>query len=80
MTNADKTAVNRAIDNMTHVNDVTIKNLKIYKDILLTMIDAAVGKAVKESVKKIQELNATCSKSFINLKCRKLLKSLSREP
>ncbi|XP_022040309.1 uncharacterized protein LOC110942856 [Helianthus annuus] len=65
MTNSDKTIVNRAIDDATHANDATIVNLRIDKDVLQAMIDAAVGKAVRKAVKKFKEPNATCCKSHL---------------
>ena len=47
MANSGKITVNRAIDDATHANDATIVSLRISKGVLQTMIDAAVGKAVK---------------------------------
>ena len=63
MTNSDKTAVDRVMNDATHDNEATIVNLRISKDVLQAMIDAAVGKAVRKAVKKFKEPNATCSKS-----------------
>ncbi|XP_022033114.1 uncharacterized protein LOC110934240 [Helianthus annuus] len=65
MTNSDKTTVNRVIDGATHANDATIVNLKINRDVLQAMIDAAVGKAIRKVMKKFKEPNATFSKSHL---------------
>ena len=65
MANSGKITVNRAIDDATHANDAEIVNLRISKDVLQTMIDAAVGKAMKKAVKKLKEPHAARSKFYL---------------
>ena len=65
MANSDKTTVNRAIDDATHANDAEIVSLRISKDVLQTMIDAAVRKAVKKAVKKLKEPLVARSKCYL---------------
>ena len=61
MANSDKTAVDRFTNDVTHANDTTIVSFRISEDVLQTMIDTAVGKAVK----KFKEPHATRSKFYL---------------
>ena len=65
MENSDKTAVDRVMNDATHINDATIVSLRISTGVLQTMIDAAVGKAVKKAMKKFKEPQATRSKFYL---------------
>ncbi|XP_021996253.1 eukaryotic translation initiation factor 5B-like [Helianthus annuus] len=65
MVNSDKITNSRDIDDATHANDATIVNLNINRDDLQALIDAAVGKAMRQVMKKFKEPNATCSKSHL---------------
>ena len=65
MANSDETAVDRVMNDVTHADDATIVSLRISEDVLQTMINAAVEKAVKEAVKKFKEPHATHSKFYL---------------
>ena len=65
MVNSDETAIDRVMNDATHANDATIVSLRISEGVLQTMIDAAVGKAVKKAMKKFKEPQATRSKFYL---------------